>query len=48
MPQQHLDRLTSIDASFLHQESPNSHMHIGAVLVFEGPPAECPDCLEGG
>jgi WS/DGAT/MGAT family acyltransferase len=36
--QQHLDRLTSIDASFLHQEGPTSHMHIGAVLIFEGPP----------
>ena len=36
--QQHLDRLTSIDASFLHQEGPASHMHIGGVLVFEGPP----------
>ncbi len=36
--QQHLDRLTSIDASFLHQEGPTSHMHIGGVLVFEGAP----------
>src|SRR3954449_2354470 len=34
--QQHLDRLTAIDASFLHQEGANSHMHVGAVLVFEG------------
>ncbi|MGB8882117.1 MAG: wax ester/triacylglycerol synthase domain-containing protein, partial [Solirubrobacteraceae bacterium] len=40
MPQRHLDRLSSIDASFLHQEGPNSHMHIGAVLVFQGPPPE--------
>jgi diacylglycerol O-acyltransferase len=38
MPQQHLDRLTSTDASFLHQEGPASHMHIGGVLLFEGPP----------
>ena len=37
MPQQHLDRLTSIDASFLHQEGQASHMHIGGVLIFEGP-----------
>ena len=36
MPQRHLDRLSSIDASFLHQEGPSSHMHIGAVLVFDG------------
>ena len=37
MPQQHLDRLTSIDASFLHQEGHASHMHIGGVLIFEEP-----------
>jgi diacylglycerol O-acyltransferase / wax synthase len=37
LPQQHLDRLTSIDASFLHQEGRASHMHIGGVLIFEGP-----------
>ncbi len=46
MPQQHLDRLTSIDASFLHQEGPTSHMHIGGVLVFEGPPPEFEDYLD--
>jgi diacylglycerol O-acyltransferase / wax synthase len=40
MPQQHLDRLTSTDASFLHQEGRSSHMHIGAVLLFEGPPPD--------
>jgi diacylglycerol O-acyltransferase len=37
MSQQHLDRLTSTDASFLHQEGPESHMHIGGLLLFEGP-----------
>ncbi|MEA2227262.1 MAG: diacylglycerol O-acyltransferase / wax synthase [Solirubrobacteraceae bacterium] len=37
MSQQHLDRLTAIDASFLHQEGPVSHMHVGAVTTFEGP-----------
>jgi WS/DGAT/MGAT family acyltransferase len=40
MTQRHLDRLSSIDASFLHQEGPTSHMHIGGVLVFEGPPPD--------
>jgi WS/DGAT/MGAT family acyltransferase len=35
--QQHLDRLTAVDASFLHQENATSHMHIGAVTIFEGP-----------
>jgi WS/DGAT/MGAT family acyltransferase len=36
--QQHLDRLSSIDAGFLHQEGPTAHMHIGGVLTFDGPP----------
>jgi WS/DGAT/MGAT family acyltransferase len=34
--QRHLDRLSSIDASFLHQEGPTSHMHIGGLLTFHG------------
>jgi diacylglycerol O-acyltransferase / wax synthase len=46
MPQRHLDRLTPVDASFLHQESPNSHMHVGGVIVVEGPPPEMEDFLE--
>src|SRR5271170_2894870 len=37
MAQQHLDRLNGVDAGFLHQESATTHMHIGAVAVFEGP-----------
>src|SRR5437764_10152742 len=45
MAQQHLDRLTSIDASFLHQEGAASHMHIGGVLLFEGPPPKFEDYL---
>ena len=32
-----MDRLTAIDASFLAQEREGSHMHIGAVMIFEGP-----------
>src|SRR5207302_5375061 len=40
MAQRHLDRLSSTDAPFLHQEGPTSHMHIGAVLVFDGPPPD--------
>ena len=35
--QEHLDRLTSTDAAFLHQEGHASHMHIGGVLIFDGP-----------
>jgi diacylglycerol O-acyltransferase len=46
MPQQHLDRLTSIDASFLHQEGPASHMHIGGVLLFSGPAPAFADYLD--
>jgi diacylglycerol O-acyltransferase len=37
MAQQHLDRLTAIDASFLAQEGPASHMHIGGLVICEGP-----------
>jgi diacylglycerol O-acyltransferase len=44
--QQHLDRLTSIDASFLHQEGESSHMNIGAVLLFEGPAPAFEDYLD--
>src|ERR671929_829223 len=50
MAQEPLDGLSAIDASFLHQEGPASHMHVGAVTVFEGPPppfAEFLDSLRG-
>jgi diacylglycerol O-acyltransferase / wax synthase len=46
MAQQHLDRLTSIDASFLHQEGEASHMHIGGVLIFQGPPPDFDEFLD--
>ncbi|MBV9714008.1 MAG: wax ester/triacylglycerol synthase family O-acyltransferase [Solirubrobacterales bacterium] len=46
MAQQHLDRLTSTDASFLHQEGPVSHMHIGGVLIFDGSPPAFEDYLD--
>jgi diacylglycerol O-acyltransferase / wax synthase len=36
--QGHKDRLSSIDASFLAQEKQSSHMHVGALVIFEGPP----------
>jgi WS/DGAT/MGAT family acyltransferase len=35
--QGHLDRLSSIDAGFLHQEDGGAHMHIGGLGVFAGP-----------
>jgi diacylglycerol O-acyltransferase / wax synthase len=45
MTPSHMDRLTSIDASFLTNESDSSHMHIGAVLIFEGPPPRYDDLV---
>jgi diacylglycerol O-acyltransferase / wax synthase len=35
--QGHKDRLSPVDASFLHQERSASHMHVGALVIFEGP-----------
>ncbi len=46
MTQPHLDRLSSVDASFLTNEGSSSHMHVGAVLIFEGPPPTYEDFLE--
>ena len=46
MPQRHLDRLTPVDASFLHQEGPVSHMHIGGLTIVEGPPPSMDEFLE--
>ncbi len=41
-----MDRLTSIDASFLTNETSNAHMHVGAILIFEGPPPAYDDFLD--
>jgi len=46
MSQRHLDRLTPVDASFLHQEGPVSHMHIGGLTLVEGPPPTMDEFLE--
>ncbi len=46
MIQRHLDRLTPVDASFLHQEGPVSHMHIGGLTLMEGPPPSMEEFLE--
>jgi diacylglycerol O-acyltransferase / wax synthase len=40
-----MDRLTSIDASFLTNETSSAHMHVGAILIFEGPPPSYEDFL---
>jgi WS/DGAT/MGAT family acyltransferase len=42
----HLDRLTAVDASFLTNEHSNSHMHVGGILIFEGPPPRYVDLVE--
>jgi len=46
VPQRHLDRLTPIDAAFLHQEGRHSHMHIGGLTIVEGPPPATSELLE--
>jgi diacylglycerol O-acyltransferase len=46
MAQRHLDRLTAVDASFLHQEGPDSHMHVGGLTIVEGPPPAMEEFLE--
>jgi WS/DGAT/MGAT family acyltransferase len=46
VPQRHLDRLTPIDAAFLHQEGAHSHMHIGGLTIVEGPPPATSELLE--
>ena len=40
------DRLTGLDASFLHIEDASSHMHVGSVMTFEGPPPPYDELLE--
>src|ERR1700712_3198649 len=43
--QQHLDRLSAVDAGFLAQEKPNTHMHIGGLALFEGEPPDLGEFL---
>jgi len=40
-----VDRMSPLDASFLHIEDDVTHMHIGSVSVFEGPPPPYEDVL---
>ena len=42
----HFDRLSSVDASFLHNEHEASHMHVGGLTIFEGPPPAIDDFLD--
>jgi len=46
MAQQHFDRLTAMDASFLLQEGPDAHMHIGGLVICEGPPPPFEELLD--
>jgi diacylglycerol O-acyltransferase / wax synthase len=46
MSQGHMDRLSALDVSFLTNESSSSHMHVGAVAIFEGPPPSYRDLLD--
>jgi len=43
----HKDRLSAIDASFLAQEHQASHMHVGAIVLVEGPPPPREEFLAG-
>jgi WS/DGAT/MGAT family acyltransferase len=42
-----MERLTAVDASFLANETPVSHMHVGAVVVLEGPAPPFDELLDG-
>ncbi len=46
MAQGHMDRLSALDVSFLTNESSASHMHVGGICIFEGPPPSYEDLLE--
>ena len=41
------DRLSGLDASFLHLEDASAHMHVASVMLFEGDPPPYDDLLEG-
>src|SRR3954468_18632388 len=41
------DRLTGLDASFLHLEDDAAHMHVAAVMIFDGGPPHIDEVAEG-
>jgi diacylglycerol O-acyltransferase len=41
------DRLTGLDASFLHLEDDSAHMHVAAVMTFDGSPPHHDEVVEG-
>ncbi len=40
------ERLTVLDEMFLHLEGPDTHMHVGGVAIFEGPPPDYEELLD--
>ena len=40
------DRLSPADATFLHLESPTTHMHVASVTIFEGPAVDYEESLD--
>lgn len=40
------ERLSVLDEMFLHLEGGNTHMHVGGVAIFEGPPPDYEDALD--
>jgi diacylglycerol O-acyltransferase len=40
------DRLTALDASFLHLEDASAHMHVASVMLFDGDPPPYPELIE--
>src|SRR5688500_18020262 len=45
MAQGHMERLSALDVSFLTNESSSAHMHVGGIMIFEGPPPAYEDLL---
>jgi WS/DGAT/MGAT family acyltransferase len=41
-----MDRMSPQDASFLHLEDSNNHMHVGSVAIFEGPAPDYAQVLD--
>jgi len=41
-----MDRMSPMDASFLHIENDVNHMHIASIAIFEGPPPPYEDVVE--
>jgi diacylglycerol O-acyltransferase / wax synthase len=40
------ERLSVLDELFLHLEGPDTHMHVGGIAIFEGPPPDYEDVLD--